>query len=166
MPSEDIRVVEGDGVAKFEGLDVIRVETPSATYVLDKQGGGLAQLVDRDGYDWISFRAIGGYRGNFRGLPNLENCCHPGNPVSHPGISMETRVLSRSEQQVTVRSRSGDGRYSVLWRFWPDRAELTVEKAGKGPFSIAYQGTPGADWKRTTFGAVQRPTPSRTWNRL
>jgi hypothetical protein len=68
-----VSIVEGD----YEGRRQFVIRTPSATWYLDRTGGGFPRLLDRDGRDWISIRkeplskfpdsAGAGYRG----IPNL-----------------------------------------------------------------------------------------------
>ena len=49
-----------------EGQEAFVVETPAATYCYHKEGGGFSSLVDRDGRDWIGYRAGDGPAGEYR----------------------------------------------------------------------------------------------------
>ena len=48
------------------------ISTPTATYYLEKHGGGLSSMLDKDGVDWIGFNNIkgSGHKGEYRGFPN------------------------------------------------------------------------------------------------
>jgi hypothetical protein len=135
-----------------EGRVCVRVETPQATYLYDKAGGGLARLLDRDGRDWITWRYGDGPAGEFRGIPNLGACCHPGYPdvalgkvdtetwLPGPGggatVALRTRSLARDEAGPL---------YDLTWTFFPTHATLTVHRA-RGPYWFLYEGTPGGAW--------------------
>ena len=62
-----VRVQELDD---FRGQPSFRIETPSASWVLHRQGAGLAAAFDPDGADWIGYRPGGGSDGKHRGIPN------------------------------------------------------------------------------------------------
>ena len=48
------------------------ISTPVATYYLEKEGGGLSSMVDKDGIDWLCFHNKEGsaHKGEYRGFPN------------------------------------------------------------------------------------------------
>jgi hypothetical protein len=126
-----------------QGLDCVKIETPSATYYYDKKGAGFASLLDRQGLDWLSFRPTGGFAGNFRGIPNLGPCCHPGNPDSHDGPAMSTTTTQMSATHVRLRSTGNGGMLDVTWDIFPGHATLTVTKMANQGYWFLYEGTPG-----------------------
>ncbi|MFK7971248.1 MAG: hypothetical protein AB8F95_12815, partial [Bacteroidia bacterium] len=48
------------------------ITTPHATYFLEKTGGGLSSMLDKDGVDWLGFHKRKGsaHKGEYRGFPN------------------------------------------------------------------------------------------------
>lgn len=132
-------VVTATSGVSDEGLDSIRIDTPTAAWWFDRNGGGFSSLVDGDGNDWISFNDLAGSSGAFRGVPNLT---HP-EGYFHPGsASTTTRILSNGPARVTIESTSVGGGYTTKWHVYPTFAELEVVRAG-GPFWFLYEGTPG-----------------------
>src|ERR1051326_9345891 len=65
-PAPTIRVSD---VTLFGDMDCLRIETPSATYLYGKNGGGFASILDPDGHYWISYRHGNKALGEYRGLP-------------------------------------------------------------------------------------------------
>jgi len=124
-----------------EGLHCLKIVTPSATYFYDKSGAGFSSLLDQDGRDWIGYHPEGGPQGHFRGIPNMafQRFGHPGSDVK-PGI--ETVVELESPEHVRIASRSADRSWHVTWDIFPDRADMTVVRAG-GLYWWLYEGTPG-----------------------
>lgn len=124
---------------EHQGQRSFRIETMSAAYVFHREGGGLASLYDPEGNDWISYRPGGRAAGEFRGIPNLGD-------VFHPGYSGErgarTVLVERAPDRAVLDVRSSDGRWHARWEFLPDRAEMTLLKAG-APYWFLYEGTPG-----------------------
>lgn len=112
------------------------VRTETAEYFLDKAGAGLASLVDRSGQDWVSWSRRSGHLGDFRGIPNLGPCCHPGYTGAH------TSVVSESHEYLVVRSAAEDGSWELEWEFFADHASIRVTRA-PGSYFLLYEGTPG-----------------------
>jgi hypothetical protein len=114
------------------------VETPSATYLYDKEGAGFVSILDADGQDWIGWSQEAGSAGAYRGLPNLGPCCHPG----YEGA--RTVVDEATEEGARIRSTGTDGatEWEVMWEFELDHATLTVVKA-PAAYYLLYEGTPG-----------------------
>ncbi len=71
-PSRSVVLTEAVIEGSAGDLSCYKVETPGATYYLEKSGAGLCRLVDRDGRDWLGFhdRPGSGAGGEFRGFPN------------------------------------------------------------------------------------------------
>jgi len=132
-----------------QGRPCFRVETASATYYFQKESGGFSSIVDKNGNDWISFKPDqnSGSAGEYRGLPNLGECCHPGYPdYRGEGVSM-TSEAQQAAGSVTVTSRSSDNAYRTRWEFYDDRAELTVLGMGANWWFL-YEGTPAGSLDR------------------
>lgn len=112
------------------GLPHFRVETTSATYLIEKQSGGCASLIDREGRDWVAFKKTGNDNptnsadSDYRGIPNLV-FRDPGNGIGHPGFNVcETRKVAENQLLVT----SKDGQWQFRWIFQAPHAELAVER--------------------------------------
>ena len=54
------------------GAESYIIKTPTAVYYLDKVGGGLSSMIDKDGVDWLGFHNAkgSGHKGEYRGFPN------------------------------------------------------------------------------------------------
>ena len=67
------RVVLTHGIDESAGGDEnFIITTPTATYYLEKSGGGLSSMLDKDGVDWLGFHKEegSGWKGEYRGFPN------------------------------------------------------------------------------------------------
>jgi hypothetical protein len=123
------------------------IDTPMFRCYMQQRGSAVSSLVDRDGKDWINYRAqpgVGprGSFGAFRGLPNF-----PGPPgMFHPGFTFATTtVVSSNPLQVALRSTSNSG---PGWAYdtvvYADRVEMTV-RAAPQEYWWLYEGTPGGE---------------------
>jgi hypothetical protein len=122
-----------------EGTNSFKIETASAVYFFDKQGGGFTSIIDDNGNDWISFAQGGGSAGEFRGIPNTGEL-HPGYTG---GTSTTTSTLNTWQDKVTIEtSRNGE---SASWIFYPTFAKMKLNSIGgtDGKYWILYEGTPG-----------------------
>jgi hypothetical protein len=158
------RLVAVEDNVMHQGQPSLRIRTPRAMYVYHKEGGGFASIIDNDGHDWISFRPGGGSAGEYRGIPNLGECFHPG----YTGAKgSRTTLESVGPVRVRFRSETADGRYAAIWDVYPSFARMTIERAG-GPYWFLYEGTPGGkldvpeDFWVTSTGA--RRSVADTWN--
>ncbi len=116
-----------------------QISTPSATYLYHIFGAGFASMIDRDGYDWLSYRPYGGSDGKYRGIPNL---AHPENHFHPGGDGCRSRILNAGPLKITIASASVDGKWACRWEIFPTHARLTVLKADH-PYWFLYEGTPG-----------------------
>jgi hypothetical protein len=128
-------LVRVSAVEDWQGQPSFRIETPAATYVYHRYGGGFASLIDPEGNDWISYRPTGGSAGHYRGIPNLGVCGHPGY------TNAETRVLAAGPLVATLASETRDGLWAFTWDVCPACARLTLTRAA-GPYWFLYEGTP------------------------
>ncbi len=131
----------------YEGRSCFRIVTTSATYVYDKRGGGLARIIDNQGNDWIGFHndASTDQAGEYRGIPNLGDCCHPGYPEIASGkATMVSTVSANSGSHIVLTSTSTNNSWKVVWDFYETYVTLTVEKIAAGKeYYVLYEGTPG-----------------------
>jgi hypothetical protein len=136
--------------ATAQGQPSYRIETPAATWIYHREGGGFCALLDSEGNDWISYRPTGGAAGNFRGIPNaIHRKGQEGNNFFHPGHAglkgSETKLVSAEAQRVVLRTQSRDQRWTVEWEILPDRAVLRFAQipTDDDGYWILYEGTPG-----------------------
>ncbi len=132
---------------EYETRDCFRIETASATYLYDKRGGAFTSIIDADGNDWISYHHDGSSNqaGEYRGIPNLGGCCHPGYPeISSGKATMTSTIAEQSPSYVKILSSSADNAWRTSWEFYEDHATLTVLSIpGGSEYYVLYEGTPG-----------------------
>lgn len=163
------RVTITDAVA-HEGQSSFKIASSVGTYYYHKQGAGFASLEDVEGRDWISFHpgAGTGSAGEFRGIPNMGTCCHPGyaDPTTLGSVST---LVHQGPLNARIRSVSSDQNWDLYWDIYPQYATLTVTKIG-APFWFLYEGTPGGGEKIDAardyyvLNDGTRKTISDTWN--
>lgn len=149
------------------GLSHFKITTPAATYFLEKTGGGLARMLDRDGNDWLSFdpQPSSGAGGEFRGFPNAVhqqagNYFHPRNQATD---ECSLKVEHSTPQRVTISAMSSNGLWACRYEFLPGCCVFTMTKMPQGKnYWVLYEGTPGgqfdaSDWWMTS--AVKSPQP-------
>ncbi len=118
-----------DGVFS-EGQECFRIETPTATFLYQKEAGGFSNIMDADGNDWIQFHQSekaaypASAASDYRGLPNLVFRSDDGG-AGHPGFSKMTSEKISPNQ---IKSVSNSGKWRWTWTFYDDFAELSVEK--------------------------------------
>ncbi len=124
------------------------ISTPSATYYLEKTGGGLSSMLDRDGVDWLGFHKQkgSGHKGEYRGFPNAVhrqdgNYFHAMNAGTDPSTSV---VNLESAQHVRITFTSGNGMWQGQWDFYADRCDFTMSNVSPGyKYWVQYEGVPG-----------------------
>ena len=149
------------------GLDCYKIETPSATYYLDKVGAGLSSLLDRDGNDWLSFhpRPGSGAGGEYRGFPNAVfrsagSYFHPRNAGTDPCVTIVEEANSR---RVVISALAGNGKWAGRYTFTDRTCTFTLtKKPAEHNYWVLYEGTPGGqyddtDWWMTSVGATKTP---------
>jgi hypothetical protein len=153
------------------GLPAFKVETPAATYYLEKTGAGLSSLVDRDGNDWLSFHPRPGSRagGEFRGFPNAVHqqdgsYFHPRNSGTDPAV---VRVERAGPDRVSIVAESDRGHWACRYDFYPSRCDFTMTRIPEQrKFWVLYEGTPGGklaatNWWMTSAIAQRQPISRR-----
>lgn len=132
------------------------ITTPSATYYLEKTGGGLSSMLDQDGVDWIGFHNKSGsaHKGEYRGFPNAIHkqdgsyfhAMNTGTDRSSSKVNME------SEEHIRITFTSDNGKWQGQWDFYPDRCDFTMVKISPGyKYWVQYEGVPGGEMDVTDF---------------
>lgn len=132
------------------------ITTPSATYYLEKQGGGLSSMLDPDGVDWLGFHNEegSGHKGEYRGFPNAVHrqdgnyfhAMNAGTDPSHSVVNIET------DDHVRITFTSDNGQWEGRWDFYPDRCDFTMSKVSLGyKYWVQYEGVPGGEMDATDF---------------
>lgn len=167
---EPVRLTK-DAVDESAGnVPCLKIETPAATYYLEKVGAGLSSLVDKDGHDWISFHNKAGSRagGEYRGFPNAVHrqdgsFFHPKNQGTDPS---EVKVVHESAGRVTIVATSRTKTWQGRWDFYPTHCTYTMTRMPRGrKYWILYEGTPGgeyddSDWWMTSAIKDKQPLPA------
>ena len=150
-----VQLSEGADLSAGGDLAYI-ITTPNATYYLEKQGGGLSSMLDRDGIDWLGFhKAPGsGHKGEYRGFPNAVhkqdgNYFHAMNAKTDPST---TKVELVSDTHVRIGVVSGNGKWEAQYDFFADRLDFTMRKVSPGyKYWVQYEGIPGGEMDDTDF---------------
>lgn len=132
---------------KYRRVPHFRIETPRATYYLEKQSGGLSRVLDADENDWVAFdyeevtAVPKSAAAGFRGIPNLV-FRDPGNGIGHPGFDRCNSVVVNDS---TIRVTSYDGLWQWSWQFTSaSLAVLTLEKTDDSrAYWFLYEGPSG-----------------------
>lgn len=132
------------------------IATPAAIYYLEKEGGGLSSMLDKDGVDWIGFHSeVGsGHKGEYRGFPNAVHR-QDGNyfHAMNAGTDLSTSVVEiDSEKHVRITFTSGNGLWQGQWDFFADRCDFTMSKVSAGyKYWVQYEGVPGGEMDATDY---------------
>ncbi len=150
-------VVLSHGIdASAGGDEAFIVSTETATYYLEKSGGGLSSMLDKDGVDWLGFhKAPGsGHKGEYRGFPNAihrqdGNYFHAMNAGTDPSTS----VVQREDfDHVRIVTTSENAQWEGIWDFYPDRLDFTLSRVSAGyKYWVQYEGVPGGEMDRSDF---------------
>ena len=154
-PEQAVRLTHGVDDSAGGGPAYI-VATPTATYYLEKEGGGLSSMLDKDGVDWLGFHSKkgSGHKGEYRGFPNAVhrqdgNYFHAMNSGTDPSTSV---VDFETDQHVRITFTSENGQWQGQWDFYPDRCDFTMTKVSPGyKYWVQYEGVPGGEMEATDF---------------
>ncbi|TWU62150.1 Soluble aldose sugar dehydrogenase YliI precursor [Crateriforma conspicua] len=162
-----VHVIEDAVDASAGDLPAFKIQTPMATYYLEKSGGGLSSLVDSDGNDWLGFHPGkgSGAAGEYRGFPNAVfhqggNYFHARNSQSDP---MQTRLVHAGPDYAAVTTESLDGRWQGRYEFYPTHCTFSITRMPNDKhYWILYEGTPGGrldpdDWWMTSSTPAPKP---------
>lgn len=132
------------------------ITTPLAIFYLEKEGGGLSSMLDKDGVDWIGFHNEegSGHKGEYRGFPNAVHrqdgsYFHAMNAGTDPSNSV---VDIESKQHVRITFTSNNEKWQGQWDFYPERCDFTMSKISPGHnYWVQYEGVPGGEMDSTDF---------------
>ena len=138
------------------GVPALIITTPSATYYLETEGGGLSSMLDPDGIDWLGFHNEegSGHKGEYRGFPNAVhrqdgNYFHAMNAGTDPSTSV---VEIESEEHIRIVTTSDNEQWQAQWDFYPDRCDFTMRSISPGyKYWIQYEGVPGGEMDSTDY---------------
>jgi hypothetical protein len=166
-PEAKVNLLEDAVDASAGNLPCFKIETPTATYYLEKEGAGLSSMIARDGTDWIDFHPEpgSGSGGEYRGFPNAVHqqdgsFFHPKNEGTEPSV---LEVVGNSGENVSIKAVSGNGNWEALWEFYPTHCTFTMQKMAPGyAYWILYEGVPGGtyddtDWYMTSDQEEKSP---------
>jgi hypothetical protein len=132
------------------------ITTKAATYYLEKTGGGLSSIVDKQGVDWLGFhnREGSGWKGEYRGFPNSVH--RQDGDFFHAmkaGTDRSTSVIETvSSDHVRIVFTSGNGLWEGVYDFYPDRCDFTMSKVSGGyKYWVLYEGVPGGEMDDTDY---------------
>ncbi|MEM7277352.1 MAG: hypothetical protein AAF385_04435 [Pseudomonadota bacterium] len=155
VPSQTVRLNSATDESAGGGPAYV-IATPSATYYLEKEGGGLSSMLDPDGIDWLGFHNEKGtgWKGEYRGFPNAVhrqdgNYFHAMNAGTDPSTSV---VDIEKPEHVRIRFTSGNGQWEGQWDFYPDRCDFTMSRVSPGYlYWVQYEGVPGGTMDATDY---------------
>ena len=132
------------------------ITTPSAIYYLEKEGGGLSSMIDKDGVDWLGFhkKKGSGHKGEYRGFPNAihkqdGSYFHAMNAGTDPSSSI---IEKESEEHIRITFTSDNEQWEGQWDFYPNRCDFTMRKISPGyKYWVQYEGVPGGEMDSTDF---------------
>ncbi len=138
------------------GGPVYIITTPTATYYLEKEGGGLSSMVDSEGIDWLGFhnREGSAHKGEYRGFPNAihkqdGSYFHAMNAKTDPASS---RVDVTSNNHIRITFTSDNKQWEGQWDFYEDRCDFTMSRVSEGyKYWVQYEGVAGGEMDSTDF---------------
>jgi len=151
------KVVLSHGIDETAGGgEAYIVSTPAATYFLEKSGGGLSSMIDKDGIDWIGFHNKEGsaHKGEYRGFPNA---VHKQDGSYFHAMNAKTDTSSstvniESNDHIQILFSSKNGKWEGQWDFYSDRCDFTMTKISEGyAYWIQYEGVPGGEMNTSDF---------------
>ncbi|MDB4385132.1 hypothetical protein N9Z12_03685 [Opitutaceae bacterium] len=139
-----------------ENLSCYILSTPTATYYLEKEGGGLSSMIDSDGVDWLGFHPEkgSGWKGEYRGFPNsIHRQDGSYFHALNAGTERSTSVVEKeSDDHVRIVFTSGNGKWKGQWDFYPDRCDFTMIEVSPGyKYWVLYEGVPGGEMSESDF---------------
>lgn len=163
----DVVLTQDAADASAGDVPCFKIETPAATYYLEKEGAGLSSLIDRDGNDWIGFhkKPGSGAGGEYRGFPNAVHeqdgsFFHPKNAGTDPSTM---QVIYEGAERVSLRATTNTKTWRARWDFYPTHYTFTMTRMPKDyKYWILYEGTPGGEYDDTDWwmtAAVEEKQP-------
>lgn len=154
-PSATVKLTHGPDLSAGGDMSYI-ITTPAATYYLEKQGGGLSSIVDKDGIDWLGFNKAAGtaHKGEYRGFPNAihkqdGSYFHAMNQYTDPSSSV---VQIERNNHVRILFTASNGKWQGQWDFYPDRCDFSMTSVSSGhQYWVQYEGVPGGHMDDTDY---------------
>ena len=153
--ASSVTLTEGvDASAGGDEAYIVAIE--NATFYLEKSGGGLSSMLDKDGIDWLGFNKKPGsaHKGEYRGFPNAVhkqdgNYFHAMNAGTDPSSGV---VEIETADHVRIVFTSENDQWEGQWDFHPDRLDFTMSRVSPGyKYWVQYEGVPGGEMDRTDF---------------
>jgi Calx-beta domain len=149
-PTVTPQVTVTQNVTDAAGNAAIKIQTQSATYYLEPADGGLADIIDNSGNDWVSYNNTVGAAGTYHGVPNGQ--FHPGDGSTE---TMTATVDSTGPLLATITcSNSGN---SITYQFYANFVTATVNSE-QTPYPFLYEGTPGGQFNTSDTWAISDGT--------
>lgn len=134
----------------FAGAAHFIIKTKTATYYLDKEGGGLSRMIDKYGNDWIGFKRHPwdiypeSASSSYRGIPNIvfgsedDGAGHPGHKKCYSFIVNKNTILTISKS----------GLWQWRWVFNEQFATISIEKTDPDhKYWFLYEGPIAGEFK-------------------
>ncbi len=142
--------------ASAGGDEAYILTTPTATYYLEKSGGGLSSMLDKDGVDWLGFHkeSGSGHKGEYRGFPNAVHkqdgsYFHAMNANTDPSTAV---VEIETDKHVRIIFTSENKLWEGTWDFYPNRLDFTMSRVSPGyKYWVQYEGVPGGEMDKIDF---------------
>ena len=142
--------------ASAGGDETYIISTENAVFYLEKSGGGLSSMVDKDGVDWLGFHKKPGsaHKGEYRGFPNAVHkqdgsYFHAMNATTDPSSSI---VEIDTPNHVRITFTSDNKQWEGQWDFYADRLDFTMSRVSPGyKYWVQYEGVPGGEMDRSDF---------------
>ena len=153
--AKNVSLIQGTDSSAGGGPAYI-ISTSMATYYLEKEGGGLSSMLDKDGIDWIGFhnQEGSGHKGEYRGFPNAihkqdGSYFHAMNAKTDPSSSI---LEIETDQHIRIVFTSENDQWAGQWDFYPDSCDFTMRKISSGyKYWVQYEGVPGGEMDTTDF---------------
>jgi len=138
------------------GVSVYIISSLNSTYFLEKEGGGLSSILDKEGIDWLGFhnKKGSGHKGEYRGFPNAihkqdGSYFHAMNAGTDPSSSV---IEIETDQHIRIIFTSDNKQWEGQWDFYPDRCDFTMNKISEGHhYWVQYEGVPGGEMDSTDY---------------
>ncbi|NLT52227.1 MAG: T9SS type A sorting domain-containing protein [Ignavibacteria bacterium] len=138
-----------DSTVVDEGQVSYQIEGQNAVYYYQKEGAAFSSILDNNGNDWVGYQSTGNLNLQYRGIPNLGVCGHPGFSGE---LGSESRIIYNGPARIKVRSVTSDSKWVFEWDFFPEFARMTlIEKDPAVNYWFLYEGTPGGSFSPNDF---------------
>ncbi len=152
-PIRPVLIELADSTVVDEGQVSYQIEGQNAVYYYQKEGAAFSSILDNNGNDWVGYQSTGNLNLQYRGIPNLGVCGHPGYNSSYSDeLGSESKIIFMGPARIKVRSVSSDSKWVFEWDFFPEFARMTlIEKDPAVNYWFLYEGTPGGSFSPNDF---------------